>query len=416
MLYVGLSGGIGSGKSTVSARLAELGAVVIDADRIAREVVAPGTPGLAEIAERFGTGVLQPDGSLDRPALGAIVFADESARRDLEAITHPRVRDLTEERRAGAPRQSIVVHDVPLLVEAGLAPDHHLSVIVDSRESVRLDRLIRDRGMDRDTALSRISAQATDEQRYAVADVLVDNNGTREQLLAQLETLWRERLSPYNQNLLAARAVSRPSRVTIVDPDPDWPVRARRMIARIEHQVRAAPSVAPHVAGVDHIGSTSVAGLAAKDVIDLQVRLDDLAVADSAPFGGAMAAAGFVPTSGRRGVGGVDVDTVHPWAPDPMQWRKLTFGGCDPAQVVHVHVRQDGLAGAETALLFRDWLRANPLEREAYSAEKKRVAARHPGGSEQTRGDYPSAKEPWIAAALGRARRWQRSAREEPIR
>ncbi|WP_265446736.1 dephospho-CoA kinase [Flexivirga meconopsidis] len=203
MLFVGLTGGIGSGKSTVSSRLTELGAVVIDADRLAREVVEPGAPGLAQIAKRFGDEVLQADGTLDRPALGAIVFADPEARRDLERITHPRIAELTAQARAAAPREAIVVHDMPLLVETGLAANYDLVLIVDASEQVRLDRLVRDRGMAVEDARARIAAQATDEQRRAVADVVLDNNGTREQLLAQVDAVWRERLAPYNAELVA---------------------------------------------------------------------------------------------------------------------------------------------------------------------------------------------------------------------
>ncbi|GGB33736.1 dephospho-CoA kinase [Flexivirga endophytica] len=399
MLYVGLSGGIGSGKSTVSARFAELGAVVIDADQLAREVVDRGSDGLAEIATRFGQEVLLPDGSLNRPALGAIVFADERARRDLEAITHPRVRDLTERRRESAPRDAIVVHDVPLLVEAGLAPDHHLSLIVDTTAERRAGRLIRDRGMTQQEASNRIAAQATDEQRYAVADALLDNNGTREEVLQQVETLWRERLSPYNDNLLADRGVRRPLPTRLAEPNPAWPLVAERATARLSRHLDTA-GLGERVAGIEHIGSTSVPGLVAKDVIDLQVRVDDLELAPTTGFRDALRAAGFV--EGRR-----NRDTVHAWAPDPLQWEKYYFNGADPEVVHHLHVRQTDGPGADTALLFRDWLRANPVERDAYAAEKRRLAGLHPGGTEATRGDYPQAKEPWIAAALLRARSWR---------
>ena len=236
VLYLGLSGGIGSGKSTVSARFAELGAVVIDADRLARKVVEPGSDGLAEIAARFGADVLAPDGSLNRPALGAIVFGDEAARRDLERITHPRVQELTTQLRAAAPRDAIVVHDVPLLVEAGLAPDHHLGVIVDAAAQVRAERLVELRGMTAGEASARIAAQATDQQRYAVADVLLDNNGTRAALLEQVDSLWRERLSPYNDNLLAGHgAPSAPGKSV----QPDTP-EAVRTIARLQRQLAGA--------------------------------------------------------------------------------------------------------------------------------------------------------------------------------
>lgn len=399
MLYLGLSGGIGSGKSTASARLAELGAMVIDADQLAREVVAPGSDGLAAVAERFGQDVLRPDGSLDRPALGAIVFADQAARHDLEAITHPRIRDLTQARRAAVPDGTIVVHDMPLLVEAGLAPDHHLSVIVDASQKVRSERLVRDRGMTVEDASARIAAQASDEQRYAAADALLDNNGTRDQLLGQVETLWRERLSPYNDNLLADRGVRRPLPTHIAEPNPEWPAIAERSMRRLRRQLESA-GLGSQIVGIDHIGSTSVPGLAAKDVIDLQLRVRDLAGLPTREFRTALRAAGFV--DGRQ-----SADTVHEWAPDPSLWEKLYFNGADPVVIHHLHVRQSDGPGAEAALLFRDWLRANPDERDGYAAEKRRLAAVHSGGSEAGHGDYPSAKEPWVAQAFRRARAWQ---------
>jgi len=233
VLYVGLSGGIGSGKSTVSARLADLGAVVVDADRIARDVVAPGTPGLAAVVERFGHELLLPDGGLDRPALGAIVFADEGARRDLEAIIHPLVRDETARRRADAPCGAIVVHDVPLLVEGDLAPDYHLTVIVDAAQDVRSTRLRRDRRMSQEEAAARIAAQASDEQRYAVADVVLDNNGTRAELIDRVEALWHERLAPYNEHLLAGTPAPRGE--GSVDP-----AVTARGVARLRRQVDLA--------------------------------------------------------------------------------------------------------------------------------------------------------------------------------
>lgn len=152
MLRVGLSGGIGSGKSTVSARLSELGAVVIDADAIAREVVAPGTRALAEIVARFGSAVVTAEGALDRPALGQVVFADPAARRDLESITHPRIAERTAELMAAAPADAVVVHDVPLLVEKSMGSSYDLVVIVWASEQERLRRLVRDRGMNPEEA------------------------------------------------------------------------------------------------------------------------------------------------------------------------------------------------------------------------------------------------------------------------
>ncbi|NLG22919.1 MAG: dephospho-CoA kinase [Actinomycetales bacterium] len=202
MLRVGLSGGIGSGKSTVSETLARLGAVVIDADGLAREVVEPGTPGLAAVAERFGDDILTPEGTLDRPALGRLVFGDPRARRDLEGITHPLIAERTRELIAAAPPHSIVVHDVPLLVEVGYAPRYHLVVIVGASRATRLERLVTHRGMDRAEAEQRIDAQATDAQRRAVADVWLDNEGTIEDLRSATERLYAERLVPFLTHLV----------------------------------------------------------------------------------------------------------------------------------------------------------------------------------------------------------------------
>ncbi|OLT14708.1 dephospho-CoA kinase [Serinicoccus sp. CUA-874] len=200
-LRVGLSGGIGSGKSTVSALLADLGAVVVDADAVARQVVEPGMPALAQISERFGPEVLAPDGSLDRPALGRVVFGDEQARRDLEAITHPQIRRRSAELMAAAPDDAVVVHDIPLLVELGMAADYALTVIVDVPEGERVRRLVQDRGMDEQAAGDRVRAQADDAARAAAADVLLDNTGTRDDLRRRVTELWHERLLPFEASL-----------------------------------------------------------------------------------------------------------------------------------------------------------------------------------------------------------------------
>lgn len=195
MLRIGLTGGIGSGKSTVSALLAARGAVVIDADRIAREVVEPGTPGLAAVVEAFGNGVLAADGSLDRPALAAVVFSDPAARARLDAIVHPLVRDRAVELAAGAPADAVLVNDVPLLVETGQAGSYDLVLVVEAGLDIRLARL-GERGLPEADARARIAAQATDEQRRAAADVVLDNSGTREQLAEQVERFWVERVEP----------------------------------------------------------------------------------------------------------------------------------------------------------------------------------------------------------------------------
>lgn len=191
-MRVGLTGGIGSGKSTVSALLADHGAVVIDYDLLAREVVEVGSAGLAAIVERFGTEILLADGSLDRPALGTIVFDDEQARRDLEAITHPAIGALAWTRDEAAPDGSIVVHDHPILVEVGLADMMDVVVVVDLPEKIQVDRLVRLRGMTEADARARIAAQASRDERLAAADVVIDNSGTPADLVARVGAVWTE--------------------------------------------------------------------------------------------------------------------------------------------------------------------------------------------------------------------------------
>ena len=197
MQLIGLTGGIASGKSTIARRLAEHGAVVIDADRIAREVVEPGQPALEAIAERFGHGVIAADGTLDRAALGAIVFADEDARLALNGITHPAVlRASTERFRAAAEADpdAVVVYDVPLLVESANAYPFDLVVVAHASGEVRVERLVELRGMDRAEAERRIRSQASDDERLAVADVVIDTDGSLGRTLEQTDALW-ERLT-----------------------------------------------------------------------------------------------------------------------------------------------------------------------------------------------------------------------------
>jgi dephospho-CoA kinase len=192
VLRVGLTGGIGAGKSEVSARLAAQGAVVIDADAIAREVVEPGTEGLAEVVEAFGPEVLLPDGTLDRPRLGEIVFADPELRGKLNAIVHPRVAARMAELEPEAASGSIVVLDVPLIAESGRTDGYDLVVVVDVPRRVQVDRLVRRRGMTREQAEARMAAQATREQRLAIADIVIDNSGSLTELDRQVGDLWAE--------------------------------------------------------------------------------------------------------------------------------------------------------------------------------------------------------------------------------
>ncbi len=201
VLMVGLTGGIGAGKSVVAQRLAEHGAVVIDADRLARDAVAAGTEGLAEVLAAFGPHVLAPDGNLDRAAMSRLVFADPQARRRLESIIHPRVRAETARIIDSAPPDAVVVNDVPLLVEAGLARAYDLVIVVLADEATRVRRLAADRGMGEDEAYARIRAQASDAERRAVADAVIVNDGSLADLLAQVDAVWTDRVMP----MLASR-------------------------------------------------------------------------------------------------------------------------------------------------------------------------------------------------------------------
>jgi dephospho-CoA kinase len=382
VLRVGLTGGIGAGKSAVSRRLAERGAVVIDADRLAREVVAGGTDGLAEVVAAFGPEVLGAGGELDRPELGRRVFGDDAARRRLEAIIHPRVRARTAELTHAAAADAIVVNDVPLLVEVGLAPTYHLVVVVLADAETRIRRLAETRGMAPEEAAARISAQTSDERRRATADVAIVNDGTLGELAAQVDRLWRERLVPFETNLRHRTCAPSSARLRIADYDPTWPDQAARLIARIRHATGA---------DVSHIGSTAVPGLPAKDLIDLMLTTGSLDEADA--LADTLADAGFPRRAGEwmdnaRGLPG-------------QTWPKRLHGSADPGRSVNLHVRVAGSPGWRFALLMRDHLRADPAALAGYAAAKKEWQATH-----QAVFTYAEAKEPWFDAEARAAEEW----------
>jgi dephospho-CoA kinase len=384
VLRIGLTGGIGAGKSVVARRLVRLGAVLVDSDVLAREAVAPGSDGLAAVVAEFGPGVLGADGGLDRPALGARVFGDDPARRALEAIIHPRVRARAAELTAAAPPDAIVVNDVPLLVEAGLAATFPLVVVVTAAEVIRVGRLVRTRGMTEAEAYARITAQATEEQRRDAADALVVNDGDPGELAAAVDALWRDRLVPYEANLRVGRRAPRRRTPVLVAHDPRWPVQARRLIARL------AAVAGDRLVRLDHIGSTSVPGLPAKDLLDLQAVVADLdaaaRVAEAAP------AAGFVPAPGRWY--GLDRRGG--------EHREYVAVDADPGRPVNINIRPVTAPVWREALLFRDWLRADAAARDGYAAVKRELAAQ-PGIEVD---GYGREKLPWVAAALERAEAW----------
>lgn len=401
MLRVGLTGGIGSGKSTAAQRFRELGAVIIDADHLAREVVATGSTGLAAIRERFGDAVIALDGSLDRAALGAVVFTDGQAREDLEAITHPLIRVRSQWLAESAAPAAIVVQDVPLLVEKDMSADYHLTVVVGADEAIRMRRLISARGLSEVDARARVAAQATDAQRREAADVWLDNNESVAGLLAQVDALWLNRMEGFNDNLMTGTVSASVKVPTLVPYDDSWPSLAARLVGRITKALREVNpgdgSTGSVALVVEHIGSTSVPGLSAKDVIDLQVGVRRLAESDDAGFVRALARQGFPRVDGN------DSDDPLPWINDPQLWQKRSHGSADPGRSVHVHVREIDGPGWRYALLFRDWLRACSDERDAYAALKRHLAR-----SADTTTEYVQAKGPWIVEALGRADAWAR--------
>ena len=200
VIRVGLTGGIGSGKSEVARLLAQRGAVVIDADRVAREVVEPGTEGLALVAEAFGDEVIGPDGGLDRAALAGRVFTDPQARATLNSIVHPLIAARTAELVDAAPPGAVLVHDVPLLAENNLAGSFDLVLVVETPPEVRVRRLAESRGMTEADARARMSVQATDAQRRAIADVVIENGGDLADLAAAVDEVWRDRIAPPDED------------------------------------------------------------------------------------------------------------------------------------------------------------------------------------------------------------------------
>ncbi|MFD4356438.1 dephospho-CoA kinase [Nocardia sp. NPDC058519] len=395
MLRIGLTGGMGAGKSTVARTLVELGAVLIDSDAIAREVVAPGTPGLAALVEEFGAAILSPDGSLDRPALAAVAFADDVSRGKLNAITHPLVGARTAELIGDAPADAVVVQDIPLLVENGLAPLMQLVVVVGAEEETRLRRLVEHRGVAEADARVRIAAQATDEQRRAVADVWLDNNGAPEVVEAQVRELWTRRLVPFERNQregVRARADYR------LVTEPEWDMQARRIIARL-HLACGASAVR-----IDHVGSTAVHGLPAKDIIDIQVTVADMATAES--LTDALTAAGFPPAAG------VTHDNPKPSEGDPegtdlARWGKRLHGNADPGRPANIHLRVRDSLGQRFALDLRDWLRASESARSEYLAVKRGAELAAADLTDDAAGDaYYVVKEPWFDAVYPVVTEW----------
>jgi dephospho-CoA kinase len=390
VLRIGLTGGIGAGKSTVSATFAECGGIIVDGDVIAREVVKPGTEGLAKLVDAFGEDILLPDGALNRSALAAKAFVDDQQRATLNQIVHPLVARRRQEIIAAVSEDAVVVEDIPLLVETGMAPLFPLVVVVTADVEIRVKRLIK-RGMDEADARARIAAQAPEEERRAIADVLLDNSASQGDLVERARDLWYQRVLPLARNIHTRQTVSPAPKV--VPYHTAWPDQARRIIKRIEM------ACGPKVLRVDHIGSTAVPGLDAKDVIDIQVTVPSLEIADE--IADALADVGYpreahiatdTPTPDARSTA-PELDHSN----DSALWRKRIHGAADPGRPANIHLRVDGWPGQQFALLFTDWLNAHPGVHDEYLAVKRKAV---------TAAKYAVAKEPWFLDAYRRAWDW----------
>jgi dephospho-CoA kinase len=354
MLRIGLTGGIGAGKSTVSRAFAQCGGVIVDGDVISREVVQPGTEGLAALVDHFGADILLPDGALNRPALAAKAFVDEQQRGKLNAIVHPLVARRRAEIVAAVAEDEVVVEDIPLLVESGMAPLFPLVVVVHADADLRLRRLVGQRGMGESDARARIAAQATEEQRRRVADVWLDNSGSEGELIVRARELWSGRILPFAHNLALGKPAPDPA--GLIASDPSWPDQAERIRARL------ATHCGHRAVRVDHIGSTAVAGMDARDIIDIQITVASLRTADEI--------AGDLLRAGYPRIESITADRCYDGS--DMLVAKRFHASADPGRPTHLHIRVDGDPNQRFALLFVDWLNANSGVRADYLDAKRR--------------------------------------------
>jgi dephospho-CoA kinase len=384
MLRIGLTGGIGAGKSALSSTFQRYGAIIVDGDVIAREVVQPGTEGLASLVEAFGSDILLPDGSLDRPALAAKAFRDDEERQKLNGIVHPLVGKRRQEIISAVAEDAVVVEDIPLLVESGMAPMFPLVVIVYADVEVRVRRLVEQRGMPEEDARARVAAQASDEQRRAVADIWLDNSGSSEDLVQRAHDVWNNRILPFAHNLDVGQVARAPAR--LVPADPTWPDQALRIVNRLK------TACGHRALRVDHIGSTAVPGFPAKDVIDIQVTVESLAVADEL--------AEPLLTAGYPRLDHINEDVAM--TEETALWGKRIHASADPGRPTNVHIRVDGWPNQQFALLFVDWLKADADARADYLAAKQAAQER----ADSDTASYADAKEPWMLDAYRRAWEW----------
>lgn len=388
MLRIGLTGGIGAGKSTVAKTFAQCGGVVVDGDVIAREVVEPGTPGLAKLVEHFGDGILLPDGALNRPALASVAFSDEEKRLTLNGVVHPLVAHRRSELIAAAAEDAVIVEDIPLLVESQMAPLFPLVVVVHADPELRVARLIQYRGFSEDDARARIAAQATEEQRRLVADVWLDNSGPEGDLVERARELWYRRVLPFSHNIATGTPAEDPG--ALVAADPSWADQARRAAARLR------TACGHRAKRVDHIGSTAVAGMDARDIIDLQITVESMDAADEL--------AADLLKAGYPRVDSITAD--RPLDGAEALAPKRFHASADPGRPTHVHIRADGEPHQRFALLFVDWLNASPAARADYLALKRSGDSRA----------FSHAVARWLSEAYPRAEAWADDTRWAPRR
>ena len=406
MLRIGLTGGIGAGKSAVSATFSQCGGVVVDGDVIAREVVEPGTEGLAALVDAFGDDILLPDGALNRPALAAKAFSSDETRATLNGIVHPLVGKRRAELIAAVPEDSVVVEDIPLLVESGMAPMFPLVVVVFADAEVRLTRLVEQRGMAEDDARARIAAQASDSSvaRSPMSgwtirvlprrwpNVLVRSGITasrrsppisvRATLLAHPSDWFLPirsgRTRPHASSPVSRPRVGQTRCASTTSAPPRFPGWTRRMPStfrsRSNHWLRQTNSTAAlRSAGYPRIDDVS------SDV----VKLDARSTAERFDHSG-----------------------------DAALWRKRLHGSADPGRPTFVHLRVDGWPNQQFALLFVDWLKANPDVRDEYlSVKRDAERAASPDGDIER---YLDVKEPWFLEAYRRAWDWADSSSWRP--
>jgi len=385
MLRIGLTGGIGAGKSTVSATLAECGGIIVDGDVIAREVVEPGTEGLAQLVEAFGEDILLADGALNRPALAAKAFVDDEKRAKLNSIVHPLVGKRRLEIIESVSDDAVVVEDIPLLVETGMAPAFPLVVVVTADEEARVKRVVQ-RGMDEADARARIKAQAPEEQRRAIADVLLDNSGSQDELVERARELWYSRVLPLAHNIRMRKVAEH--KLELVPYNPGWPDDARRIIARIQM------ACGEKALRVDHLGSTAVPGFEAKDVIDIQVTVASL---------NAEAVSAAITPLGYQIHEGIADDHIPPGGnPSAAEWQKLFARARTGQRPAHIHVREVNRANQRYALLCRDFLRSAPLTAAAYARVKEALALLTPMDIHA----YYEVKDPVCDIIIDAAERW----------